>query len=598
MSKEHGLSRRGFLKGAGVVAAGAAGASLVGCAPKAADGGAASTAASATVDEHIAPGVRATANLENAESIAPESAPSQWDKEADIVVVGAGGGGLAAALLARDKGCSVILVEKDATPGGATQHANFYANIAGTSAKQEEMHFALPMFPYERNTFLRWHEMCNGFSVENDVVGNVVEAGGECVDWMIGKGAALACIGVGYMPMSYVTNPKKHKSLTFREITDQFHQLGVQAGAEYFFSTPCSALVTDESGAVIGIKATAADGDMYVKANKGVILCSGGFGMNPDMMKKYIPSGYEACIMGGSMPSHTGEVTRMAMGCGADIAGFDSWNGWESEMDNDTGEWTYFWGARMITQLPWLNIDSAGKRCNFYEWDEFSSKDPRYTQASLPMFQAGQDRSRMQVQASRPGRRAYCIFDSKFEDYMFEIANEPRGERCPLTPDLEYNDTALFDPDWHVDFEAALADGRMKKADTLEELAEMLGLDPEVLKESVDQWNANCEAGEDSGTIYPLNPDFLNPIVEGPFYGAKIGARLSMTLAGLRVDEKLRVCDETGKAIKGLYANFTTAGGLAGEGAFGTGLINGTPVGACGLSWATGYLACKNACEE
>ena len=70
-----------------------------------------------------------------------------------------------------------------------------------------------------------------------------------------------------------------------------------------------------------------------------------------------------------------------------------------------------------------------------------------------------------------------------------------------------------------------------------------------------------------------------------------------MTLAGLLVDEKLRVCDAAGHAIPGLYANFTTAGDMAGYGAFGTGTINGIIVSGCGLSWAAGYLACKNAVE-
>lgn len=289
----------------------------------------------------------------------------------------------------------------------------------------------------------------------------------------------------------------------------------------------------------------------------------------------------------------------MALGMGADMAGIDSWCAWESEQDNGTGNWNYFWGARQITQLPWLNIDIRGKRCNYYEWDEFGSKDPVFYQAeTIPFYQAGEDRARMQVQASRIGHRAYSIFDGKFEDYMWEIANPKLGERRPTTSDDPIVEQNLFDTDWRVEFSEALGDGRIKQADTLEDLAQQLEMDPEVLKASVDQWNKNCEAGVDSGTTYPLAKRFLNPIVEAPFYGAKIGPRIGKTFCGPRVDEGMRVLNPEGKVIPGLYANFTTAGGICGESTYGSSLINTSILGGNGLSWASGYLAAKTVCSD
>jgi hypothetical protein len=597
---EGALSRRGFLAGAGAVAIGASMTGMIGCQqdPQQAASSGTNGANSAAIDEHISPGMRATATLENAEPIPPENPPAEWTAEADIVVVGTGGGGLAAALLASEKGASVIAVEKNSTPGGATQHANGLANIAGLGRDQIARGYSTPEFPYVRENFLRWLEPNYQFTADTNLLGNVVEAAGECFDWLQDRGAdiVLSKTGRAYMPR-VVFEGKIHKVLSMRQLTDQFHLLGVDAGVEYHFNTPCSALITEDDR-VVGIKATGSDGDVYFKANKGVILCSGGIGMNPDMLKKYIPTAYENSVIGGPMPYHTGEVTRMAMGAGADISGIDSWCSWESELDNDTGEWIYFWGVRQITQLPWLNIDILGERCAFYEWNEFGDESPVYYQDSIPYATKSGDKARHQVQASRIGHRAYCIFDSLFEDYLPDLVEPIPGEKHPIDLSIKIPEQDLFDPDWHVEFQKALDDGRMKQADTLEELAEKLGMEPQVLVDAVAKWNDNCEKGEDSGTLYPYQKSFLNPIVEPPFFGAKIGPRLGKTLAGVRVDPELRVRNAKGKVIPGLYANFTTAGGVTGESTYGTSLVGTSVLGGCGLSWASGYLAARTAMSD
>lgn len=592
-----GISRRGFLASAGVLAAGAAMAGMTGCQPSSEPLSDTGSAAVGEIDEQIAPGMRATATLENAQPIPPENPPEAWTDEADIVVVGTGGGGLAAALLAREKGAKVIVVEKEATPGGATQHANSIGNTAGTGRAQIEAGAGSPEAPYERGKFLRWLEAQYQFNIDDDLVGNVVEAAGEALDWMQDHYDGLIFRG-SYNDAS-VAIEHKHKCLAARNITNKFYELGQEAGADFHLSTACTALIAD-GDRVVGIKASGPEGDVYYKANKGVILCSGGIGMNPDMMKKYLPSAYYSCVCGGPMPYHTAECTRMALGMGADMTGIDSWNGWESEPDNDTGDWQYFWGVRQITQLGWLNIDCRGKRVNYYEFDQTFSMDPVFYQyKDLPYYQNGQDRARFAAQASRIGHRAYCVFDGNFEDYMWNISNPVGGERRPTTTEDTIPEQNLFDPDWRVEFEKAVEDGRMKKADTLEELAQQLGLKEDVLVTAVKEWNEDCEKGEDThNVVYPLSKTFLNPITEPPFYGAKIGPRVCLTSAGLRTDEFLRVTNDKGEPIPGLYANMTTAGGINGESKYGGGLQYSSVLGGQGLSWCTGYFAARTALSD
>ena len=118
---------------------------------------------------------------------------------------------------------------------------------------------------------------------------------------------------------------------------------------------------------------TGPDGkERYVKAEKGVILCAGGFGMNRDLIRAYLPSAYEGTVQGGPMPSHTGEAFRMGLGMGADFSGFDSWSCWEGAIDEETAGgdgqfWHYFWhGERQLFHNPWLIIDKRGNRQPYF----------------------------------------------------------------------------------------------------------------------------------------------------------------------------------------------------------------------------------------
>lgn len=589
-----GLSRRDFLKGG--VAAGAlamGGAALVGCAPDGAASTSASEEAAAStldaVDEHVPIAMRATADLGNAEPIAAVAVPSQWDGEADVLIVGAGGGGLAGAVRARDLGASVILFEKSAEAGGATAHAASFLNKSGSGTAQKEQNYGFPQAPFDRDAFIKSVQPTYQYSADNSLLGNLAEKGGEVADWMIEKGAPLECRGMRYIP-SDVAAGKQTTVLGQKTVTTYMEKAGVEAGVEYQFSTECTGLVQDDDGRIVGVRVKVSGGEeKFYQASKGVVLCAGGFGMNPDMVKRYIPSIYGRASYGGPFPSHSGDVTRMALGVGADMAGFDSWSMWESAPDNGTGEWHYFYGFRQLMQLPWINFDRTGKRCDVYE-ARLAEGDPLY-----PKFDA-HDTGRVAVTVSRPGGRAYAIFDSNYEEYVEKIQADA-GEHRPIRKEDNVVEQNLFDTDWHVEFQKALDDGRLKKADTLDELAELLGLDAAVVNETVERWNACCDQGvdDDPAVVYHYPAEWLNPIEEGPFYGSVLGGQIGKTLCGVRVNADLQVLDTESRPIPGLFAGFTTAGGIVGEANFGGGVINTSILGGCALSWVSGYVATESA---
>lgn len=574
-----GLSRRSFFKGSALLSATVLGGSaLAACAPSA--GGSDSTA-----------GATEGSDLGEAAPIAPVDPPAEWSAEADIVVVGTGGGGLAATLLARDKGATVITIEKDQTPGGATKCAGGFASLPGGSTIQDEMGYAWPVYPYSRKELV--NRLREQYQSSNDdrLVGTIADYSGIFLDWaVLEHEAPMVAVagGSAFFPKT-LAEGKVTSYMAVKEVTDYFYQQGQEAGADFHMGTRCENLVVD-GGRVVGIKAKdgKTDEELYFKARKGVVLCAGGMGMNWDMLKEYIPTAYRHAVYGGPTPSHTGECIRMAVGAGADIAGWDSWNCWESAPDNGTREWQPFWGARTIFQVPWLNIDKRGERYNFYAMPQ----QPEVT------FEVGRgDVAVAATQMSRIGGRGYAIFDADYEQYMFKMNVAPGAERRPWTKDDPIVEDAMFDKDFSVEFQKGVDAGLIKKADTLEELAEQLGLKPEVVTAAVDNWNELCEKGEDTELDVPYLPEWLTPVKTPPFYGGVIGGCIGKTHAGLRTDESLRVLNPEGEVIAGLFANFHTAGGLCGESSFGGSphMPSGSFLGGNLLSWVSGYLAADTA---
>jgi predicted oxidoreductase len=122
--------------------------------------------------------------------------------------------------------------------------------------------------------------------------------------------------------------------------------------------------------------------------------------------------------------------------------------------------------------------------------------------------------------------------------------------------------------------------GIIKKADTIEELADKLGLNKGILGNAVKDWNGVCAKGEDVG--YNYDPEFLVPIAKAPFYGIRIGAQICGTLCGAQVNDELQVIDKEGLPVKGLYAGTATCGGTA-----------GISYGVAG-SWSGGYICAES----
>ena len=260
-----GVSRRDFLTGAAALAGGLAAASAIPAAAHAeeagvigdwaADGSKAvavapskdtnASASDGTYREHDAAAFPAN----DATAIEPRKVPDAWDYECDVVVVGAGGGGLNAAARAAELGASVICVESMASWGGNAQSAGM-CGILGGYSKQEEKRFAFPSYPFDPKALTDWAMDEYHYAADPKLIYKIACEGGHSLDWMADCGVKWR---LGEVPV-YVA-PKNstldHHVLKMKDATDAMYDYGVSKGVEFIFRCPAEALVQDETGRIV-----------------------------------------------------------------------------------------------------------------------------------------------------------------------------------------------------------------------------------------------------------------------------------------------------------------------------------------------------------
>ncbi len=500
--------------------------------------------------------------------IPPVGEPEKWDEKTDIVIVGGGGAGLAAALRAAQKGSAALLVEIMPETGGATQHATG-ACCFGSKAQMRQ---GAKIPPNE--VIIKMAEIGSNYSINPWMLRTLLDKGAETVDWIEGLGIEWEVETIWNVANFHVpkASKKSHWLMAQKDVTDLLLKSGKEKGVKYMVKTRTVALVRKDNR-IVGIKVEREGEPLFIKANKGVILAAGGMSVNRDLLKIYIPQAYFGCGTSYDLPTSTGQVFRMGLGAGADIAGFNSvsvFDGGIPYFEKGGSFYHYLYsGDIQLARQPWLFINKCCQR--------FINEDP----AALQFGFISKGASEM----TQAGGRAYVIFDSNYEK------NVPifKGEYCEhiLTPDLPGMDKwneRVCPSDWRKAVKKSLDLGMIKVDPTVEGLARKLELDPSKFKERVISYNKICEAGKDHE--FGKRPEFLIPIKTPPFYGIRVGSQLINTGCGLRVNTDFQVLDKNCQAIPGLYAAFHVAGG-----AYGENMMSGSVLGACNLAYTSGYVA-------
>ena len=291
----------------------------------------------------------------------------------------------------------------------------------------------------------------------------------------------------------------------------------VDNGGTILYETPATQLVQDDSGQVTGVIAQKASGE-YVKVNarEGVILCTGDIIDNDEMLQCYNPQGLGLAHF-NPRNGLDGDATKMGIWVGAAIEHTPA----NTQLHLDVAGNSCFKGA------PWLTLNSKSERfMNENQWFEFVTNSIR----------------------DQPGHECWQIIDS----HLLEHGGEYVRAFYPAFPPGE------------DDLNASLEAGTGFKADTIEELAGLIGLDPDKVKEAVDRFNGFVDAGYDEDFFMDAKYLQLAGIKDAPFYAFHYVNGINCTDAGLLVDDEMRVLNADGDIIPGLYAAGNASGGMFG----------------------------------
>ena len=481
--------------------------------------------------------------------------PSNWDTEAEVVIVGFGGAGAAASITASDLGAKVIILEKapQGRHGGNTKVAG--QGYLNTDSVQDSIDYLTAM--------------CGYYKVPEDMVQVWAEEVSKNNEWVLSIGGDPQehqfQVGIEYpeLPGSDTVHKFHNGDILGYSETWKFFDKAVQERPiEILYETPGKELIqNDITKEIIGVKAIRDGKPYYVKATKGVILTCGGFENNQEMIRNYLP-GIPYCYTNGS-PYNEGDGITMAVTVGAELWHMNNFAGPSFALKVDEYETTFSMQALHFSkETPggMIVIGSNGERF----WDE------KYKTHHGKVKNNG-----VWAPLTAPCP-LYMIFDHTLFTSGPLYDKEPRSAWNPMVDQYDWSDSN----------EAELAKGWIKKADTIEALADQINHDPAVLQDTINKWNYSCELGEDIEYERKL---MLNPLVTAPFYAVALSPTMLNTQGGPRRNTNAQIIRPDGSPIPRLYS--------AGElGSIYSYLYQGT--GNIGECFAFGRIAARNAVAD
>lgn len=480
--------------------------------------------------------------------------------EADLLVVGAGGSGMACAIAAAKLGMErIVVLEKSCSIGGnALVSGGYLEYVEADDSLREEMTdsqraqleadlaAAEGVVPAEaleliRGQWANWQAAGNTkcfdsielqalqytIAGEGDYEGNVLFCQNiAALDaWLVEDGFAFKeLVGIVGYPWPRWSSPAEGRC---GQGYFQHYQGLVEDQAlpvEILLNTPATELIC-EGDRVVGAKAQAEDGTTYeVRAAKGVVLATGGFSGSPEMLRQYNtmwPFEEGVDIPTTNTYGHTGDGINMALALGAGVALMDDQMPFPmADCKNSSDETT------VGDDIDCMMINSEGVRF----MDEVRD---RYSMTADIMEQ--------------PGQMMYMITDA---------------DTCRVEGDLNRYGHKL---------ESLINQGQLYVADTIEELAAQIGCEGSVLAKTVEDYNEAARSGVDAAFGRTSFSD-LSPIENPPFYASPRTWAMHITVGGLLYDDSFRVTTEEGEPIEGLYAVGETIVGSSGVGTQGEGL--------------------------
>ncbi|MBI4190415.1 MAG: FAD-binding protein [Betaproteobacteria bacterium] len=442
-----------------------------------------------------------------------------WDYEADVVIVGYGGAGAAAALAAIDAGAKVLVLEKNPEGGGNTKYSG------GTMRTYLDMDKAADYI----------ETLCDG-TTERDVVETFVRESSRNSEWVGGLGGEIVPRSPSIdsrfpiaVPLAAFPGIRGAEGIGLRTRVkgagaaggiDLWGVLSRNVAAksiEILYSSPVKRLLVEKGEGVTGVVAASACKDVKVRARRGVILACGGFEYDQSMHLNYLGQRY----FGLCNPGNTGDGIRLAAEIGADL-----WhmNGAAVNLGYKFPEF----GFAIRHSMPsagFIYVDQLGQRFI----------DETGTDAHLMWAPTSYIDTKTLKRTRTP---SYVIFD---EDTRM------RG-MVGLTDHGKVSDVYQ----WSPDNSGEIRKGWIKAAENIADLAYQINIRPDQLQRTVAHYNLQCVSGYDPE--HGRAADTLVPIGRSPYYAIAIWPCLFNTQGGPKRNARAQVLDVWGNPIKRLYS--------------------------------------------
>jgi fumarate reductase flavoprotein subunit len=473
-------------------------------------------------------------------------------RDVDVLVIGSGAAGLAAALAAHEQGARRVLVaEPEGVVGGSSRLSG--GVVLGSGSRLQKA----AGIEDDTDRFFRDYLVLNRYGVKLGPVRTLTRRAGETVDWLQGHGvpfsASLIYAGVELSKRGHCVRGGG------QAIIDALHSHCRRVGVDIALGQRVSRLLT-EGERVTG----AAVGDDTITAD-AVVLATGGFGADPQKVARYFPSAwYEGWSWYIGADGARGDALDFAGQAGAQLTGWG--NGLRTLAPNFAPH-----QLNEAFQPSWaVLLDQHGRR---------------FVDESL-LYGVMDQRIRA------VGDKAFMMFDDTAMRPSAELADSYRNPYRQNWPDRDPFRPKNYVADLVDDM---VAKGRMFRADTIPALAAAAGLDQQAVTDELARYNRMATAGEDRDQLKPAR--FLLPLAQPPYYAAEVRpCTVNWTGYGLRIDADCRVLHSNGTEIQGLYAAGECTGGVLGPAYLGSGnsLSNSCTMGRVAGETAAAYATARS----
>ena len=464
--------------------------------------------------------------------------------DADVVVIGAGGAGMTAAMTAADAGQKVVILESQAMVGGNSARATGGMNaaktiyqdenefdqaagvektlataaekyadnetitaLAKTVSEQWAAYQANPTGYFDSVELMELDTMVGGKGINNpELVKTLCEGTADAIDWLDENGITLHNVSsFGGASVKRIHRPVNEEGKVVSVgayMIPLLQENCEKRGIDIVLNTTVDTILTDANGAAVGVSGTDKDGNTVVVNAKSVILATGGFGANLDMVTQYKPE--LAGFMTTNAAGAQGQGIEMATAIGAGTVDMDQIQIHPTVEANTAAlitEGLRGDGAILVNANGERFVDEVGTR------DVVSA-----------------------AEIAQPGSYSWLIVDQAMADASSVI-------------------------------QGYIKKGYTKTGATYEELAKELDVDPAAFANTMETWNSYVEAKND--------PDFgrtsfANPLNNGPYYAIKVTAGVHHTMGGVTINSATEVLKEDGTVIPGLFAAGEVTGGVHG----------------------------------